>query len=178
MQRQASSSGTRRTVSGGGKTAGSGSFETRANKGSKVVTAGSTVSLGGSVGGKGGGLFKALTNYVDPKVQLEEGRLTDLRSQKSQAGSTGSTARQAERAIERQEALMAELRDFRDKLNRAASLGLKPDLDDGVVLNAAPLWELMPWKVAKDYWQELLKGEYAWSSISKQLRAKNLVAVK
>jgi hypothetical protein len=121
-------------------------------------------------------LFKALTNFVDPKLQREEGRLADLRSQKAQAGSTGGAARQAERAIERQEALIAELRDFRDKLNRAASLGLKPDLDDGVVLNAAPLWELMPWKVAKDYWQELLKGEYAWSSIGKQLRAKKLVA--
>jgi hypothetical protein len=121
-------------------------------------------------------LFKALTNYVDPKIQREEGRLADLRSQKAQAGATGSAVRQAEGGIERQEALIAELRDFRDKLNRAASLGLKPDLDDGVVLNAAPLWELMPWKVAKDYWQELLKGEYAWSSIGKQLRAKKRVA--
>ena len=60
------------------------------------------------------------------------------------------------------------MRDFRDKRNRAALLGLKPDLDDGVVaLNAAPLWELMPWKVAKDYWQEVLKDEYAWSSIGR-----------
>jgi hypothetical protein len=123
-------------------------------------------------------LFKALTNYVDPKIQREEGRLADLQSQKAQAGATGSAARRADRAIEEQEALIAELRDFRDKLNRAASLGLKPDLDDGVVLNAAPLWELMPWRVAKDYWQELLKGEYAWSSIGKQLRAKKLVAVQ
>ena len=48
-------------------------------------------------------------------------------------------------------------------------------LDDGGVLNAAPLWELMPWKVAKDYWEELLQGKYEWSSIGKQLRAKGLV---
>jgi hypothetical protein len=123
-------------------------------------------------------LFKALTNYVDPKVQRELGRLADLRSQMAQSGSTGSAARQAERAIERQQAFIAELHDFRERLNRAASLGLKPDLDDGAVLNAAPLWELMPWKVAKDYWQELLKGEYAWSSIGKQLRAKKLVAAR
>jgi hypothetical protein len=120
-------------------------------------------------------LFKALTNYVDPKIQREEGRLADLQSQRAQAGATGSIARRADRVIEGQEALIAELRDFRDKLNRAASLGLKPDLDDGVVLNAAPLWELMPWKLAKDHWQELLKGAYPWSSIGKQLRAKNLV---
>lgn len=121
-------------------------------------------------------LFKALTNYVEPKIQLEEGRLRDLRAQRAQVGATGSAARQAERAIERQEALIAELEDFRDKLRRAASLGLKPDLDDGVVLNAAPLWQLMPWKVAKDYWEELRQGKYEWSSIGKQLRARQLVA--
>jgi hypothetical protein len=121
-------------------------------------------------------LFKALNNYVDPKIEIEQGRLRDLRLPEAQDRTSGSKARQAERAIERQEALLQELEDFRDKLRKVTSLGLKPDLDDGVVLNAAPLWELMPWKVAKDYWQELLKGEYAWSSIGKQLRAKKLVA--
>jgi hypothetical protein len=33
----------------------------------------------------------------------------------------------------------------------------------------------MPWKVAKGNWQELLKGEYARSSIGKQLHAQKLV---
>ncbi len=122
-------------------------------------------------------LFEALTNYVDPKIQRGKGGLGDLRSQRAQTGPTGGAVRQAERAIERQEGLIAELRDFRDKCNRAASLSGKPDPDDGVVvLKAAPLWELMPRKVAKDYWQELLKGEYVWSSIGKQLLAKKLVA--
>jgi hypothetical protein len=37
---------------------------------------------------------------------------------------------------------------------------LNPDLDDGVLLNIAPLWELVPWKEAAPTWQELLKGEY------------------
>ena len=55
-----------------------------------------------------------------------------------------------------------------------ANVDVRPS-DDGVVLNAAPLWELMPWKVAKDYWEELRQGKYAWSSIGKQLRAKGLV---
>ena len=36
-----------------------------------------------------------------------------------------------------------------DKLRRAANLHLDPDLNDGVVLNIAPLWELVPWKEAK-----------------------------
>jgi hypothetical protein len=120
-------------------------------------------------------LFKGLTNYVEPKIQLEDGRLRDLRARRAQVGGSGGAARHVDREIERQELLLAELNDFREKLHRVALLGLQPDLDDGVVLNAAPLWELMPWKVAKDYWEELLQGKYEWSSIGKQLRAKGLV---
>jgi hypothetical protein len=37
------------------------------------------------------------------------------------------------------------------------------------------VWELMPWKVAKDDWQGLLKGRYPWPSSGKQLREKKLV---
>ena len=67
------------------------------------------------------------------------------------------------------------MNDFQDKLRRAAGLHLEPDLNDGVVLNIAPLWELVPWKEPKKYWEELLKGEYGWSSIAKQLESKGMV---
>ena len=80
-----------------------------------------------------------------------------------------------DKQIEKQEALLSELRDFEAKLRRAAILHLEPDLDDGVVLNIAPLRELVPWKEAKAYWDELLAGQYEWSSIGKQLRDKGLV---
>nr|MDQ3830345.1 BREX-1 system adenine-specific DNA-methyltransferase PglX [Candidatus Tectomicrobia bacterium] len=40
-----------------------------------------------------------------------------------------------EKGIDRQEEFVSELRDFEDKLRRAASLHLEPDLNDGVVLN-------------------------------------------
>jgi hypothetical protein len=39
-----------------------------------------------------------------------------------------------------------------------------------VVLNIAPLHEIVPWKEARSYWDELLKGEYEWSSIGKRFR--------
>ncbi|MCL4532427.1 MAG: BREX-1 system adenine-specific DNA-methyltransferase PglX, partial [Actinobacteria bacterium] len=119
--------------------------------------------------------FKALVNYVEPKLRLEESRLAGLRAERAQAGIAGASARQLERAIERQEGLILELHDFHDRLERAANLHLSPDLDDGVVLNIAPLWELVPWKVAKEYWQELLAGKYEWSSVSKQLRSRGVI---
>jgi hypothetical protein len=71
--------------------------------------------------------------------------------------------------------LISELRDFEDKLRRAAKVHLEPDLNDRVVLNIAPLWELVTWKEAKKYWDELLEGGYEWSTIGKQLRESGLV---
>ncbi len=121
-------------------------------------------------------LFKALVNYVEPKIQRETNRLDELRRQKQAAGESGKAAKKLAKDIERQEDLISELRDFEDKLRRAGNLHLEPDLNDGVVLNIAPLHELVPWKEAKRYWEELLEGKYEWSTIGKQLRQKGVVA--
>jgi hypothetical protein len=120
-------------------------------------------------------LFKALVNYVEPKIRLETSLLQSLRSQQSGPGTSGKEAKRLANELERQEDFLSELRDFEDKLRRAANLHLEPDLNDGVVLNIAPLRELVPWKEAEDYWEELLAGKYEWSSIGKQLRQKGLV---
>jgi len=124
-------------------------------------------------------LFKALENYVRPKIQREENRLSELRQKKAALGdSGGKEAKNLDKDIERGDAFLSELIDFREKLERAAKLYLVPDLNDGVVLNIAPLWELVPWSEAKKYWDELVKGSYEWSSIGKQLREKGLVKEK
>ena len=83
--------------------------------------------------------------------------------------------KQIERDMDRQEQFVSELRDFVDKLRRAADLHVAPDLNDGVVFNVALLWELVPWKEAKKYWEELIEGKYEWSGIGKQLLEKGLV---
>ena len=120
-------------------------------------------------------LFKALVNYVEPKIRLETSRLETLRKQNVDAGASGKEAKRLAKEAEKQEDFLSELRDFEDKLRRAANLHLDPDLNDGVVLNIAPLHELVPWKEAKNYWNELLAGKYEWSAISQQLRQKGLV---
>jgi hypothetical protein len=133
-------------------------------------------------------LFKALNNHVEPKIRLEDDRLVSLRAQKQAAGESSKGSKKLDKEIEKQEDFVSELRDFADKLGRAARLDFgdpgkldsaviyDPDLNDGVVLNIAPLHELVPWKEAKSYWEELLKGEYEWSSMAQRLRAKGLVS--
>ena len=119
--------------------------------------------------------------------RLEESRLEAVHGQLSvvRSGAAGTTddgprttdkkPKTLEKQLDRQEALLSELHDFHDKLRRAADLHLEPDLNDGVVLNIAPLWELVPWNESKAYWEGLLAGKYEWSSIGKQLRQKGLV---
>lgn len=121
-------------------------------------------------------LYKALLNYVEPKLRLEENNLSQLRQRRETVGTTGREAKQLEKELDKQESFISELHDFHGKLKRAADLHLEPDLNDGVVLNIAPLWELVPWTEAKKYWKELTEGKYEWSSISKQLRERGLVA--
>ncbi|MBP7868696.1 MAG: BREX-1 system adenine-specific DNA-methyltransferase PglX [Firmicutes bacterium] len=117
-------------------------------------------------------LPKVLAMHVEPKIRLEQARLDQMRAQRKEMGAGGSEAKRMERAIDRHEALMSDLHAFRDRLRRAAELYLEPDLDDGVVLNMAPLWELVPWKEPGVYWEALRGGEYAWSGIAKQLARK------
>jgi hypothetical protein len=120
-------------------------------------------------------LFRALERYVKPKIQMEESRLAEMQAEREKAGTGGASVKRLERAIDKQEAFVGELADFKEKLERAASLFLEPDLDDGVVLTIAPLHELVPWKEAASYWDELLEGKYEWSTIGKQLRKKGIV---
>jgi hypothetical protein len=120
-------------------------------------------------------LFRALERYVKPKIQMEETRLAEMQSGLKNAGTGGAAVKKLEKAVEKQELFVGELSDFKEKLERAASLFLEPDLDDGVVLTIAPLHELVPWKEAGTYWDELLEGKYEWSSIGKQMRKKGLI---
>jgi len=114
-------------------------------------------------------LFKALLNYVEPKIRLEEDRLKTLRGRKEAAGSSGREAKQIEKDMDRQEQFVFELRDFADMLRRAAELRLDFDLNDGVILNIAPMWELVLWREPKKCWEELQEGKYDWSHIAYQL---------
>jgi len=118
-------------------------------------------------------LFVAGRDYADAKVALEQARLEELRQ--GLDGLNGSARRRREREIERQQRIVAEVAEFRDKLDKVALLRLPPDLNDGVTIGIAPLWELVPWKEAQRTWEKLVAGEYPWSTMAQQMRERELV---
>ena len=68
------------------------------------------------------------------------------------------------------EDLEQELLEFRDELLRVARLPWKPNLNDGVLITASPLWRLFrlkAWqKKLKGCWLKLEKGDYDWAHLA------------
>jgi hypothetical protein len=77
------------------------------------------------------------------------------------------------------EELAAKLRAVMERTNdRGETVGYAPDLNDGVVLAAAALHDLIPWPKARQhggrtlselqaYWEELADGEYDWAQVAR-----------
>lgn len=97
-------------------------------------------------------------------AEAEIGRLERERV----SGTSGRGAKALDKALDDERKLGEELRRFRQEAERIAGLGWEPDLDDGIVLCAAPLANLFPmWKEPALYRKELRAGKYEWSTVSK-----------
>ena len=118
-------------------------------------------------------LFQALNDFAKPKLQHERLKLDRLRVC---AGS--QPARSQRDAIEAQESLVSDLEGFAEELARVAPLW-NPDLNDGVIINFAPLWRMIghtAWrKNVKECWDTLCTGEYDWSHLAMHLWPERVV---
>jgi len=118
-------------------------------------------------------LFKALNDFAKPKLKHERSKLDRLR------GEAGPQPTRSQReSVEAQEAFVAELERFVEDLAHVAPLW-NPDLNDGVIINCAPLWRMVghaPWRNSvKDCWDTLCAGDYDWSHLAMHLWPERII---
>ena len=119
-------------------------------------------------------LFRVQHEYADPKLLHEEQRLESMRGEFGE-----NPSRTERRQLEAQESLVAELRTFLEEVARIAPLW-NPNLDDGVVINFAPLWRLVrqcvTWqRELKTTWDALCGGKYDWAHLAMHLWPERVV---
>lgn len=104
-------------------------------------------------------LHTALADFIDPKLRSVRAEISALRE---------SGARRDR--LEELQDLEKELEDFRAEIERIIKLPWKPNLNDGVLITASPLWKLfrlLKWqKDLKACWEELSKGDYDWAHLA------------
>jgi len=118
--------------------------------------------------------FQIADEYVSQKVDHEERKLNTLREE---AGTAPSS--KTRREIDAQETYVAELHVFLTEVKRIAPLW-NPSLNDGVIINFAPLWRLVPqhkpWqKECKKVWDRLCNGDYDWAHLAMHLWPERVV---
>lgn len=108
----------------------------------------------------------AIVRHTEERQRLAERQINHLQRE-AETGAGGRRASEVARELETEQELAVELETFRAEAERIANLGWEPDLDDGMVLNAAPLADLFPaWKEAAKYREELRAGKYEWATVA------------
>ncbi|MEW8410575.1 MAG: BREX-1 system adenine-specific DNA-methyltransferase PglX [Candidatus Thiodiazotropha sp.] len=108
-------------------------------------------------------LYSCVNDFIDPKLKDIVRDIDRLR--------TGvQTDRRNQIAIDELVGLERELKALREELLRVTKIPYKPDENDGVLITAAPLWQLFrhkPWhKELKKCWVELEAGKYDWAHMA------------
>lgn len=107
-------------------------------------------------------LYSCVNDFVDPKLKQVAEQVAGLQRK------SGRSAKE-EKILEQLSNLERELHEFRAELLRIAAFW-QPNLNDGVQITAAPLWQLFqhkPWqKRLKETWVGLEAGEYDWAHLS------------
>jgi len=109
-------------------------------------------------------LFRIRTEYVEPKINHLSSQIAGLQSERDRA--EGRERRQIENRIGEFTEILDDVREFQKLLKHISEeRGYLPHIDDGVLLNMAPLWELIPsWQTEpKKAWLALERGDYDWA---------------
>jgi hypothetical protein len=101
------------------------------------------------------------------RERLAREAIARLEDEKAKGG-VGRPVRKVVEELDAEAKLALELRGFREEAERVAELGWEPDIDDGMVLNAAPLANLFPaWPEAATQRRSIKAGKYPWARVSR-----------
>jgi len=104
-------------------------------------------------------LHSCLADFLDLKIRKVQLEIDALRE----------SGRNTTRVAELQE-FLDELKDLHDEIEEIIKIPWKPNLNDGVLITAAPLWKLFrlpKWqKDLKACWQKMEKGDYDWAHLA------------
>jgi hypothetical protein len=113
-------------------------------------------------------LYTVVNKYVEPKIAETERVLRKI--EEELAASSGREAVRLSDRLTKARSFLGELRDFRDELLRIAELPCKPNLNDGVIINASPLhnlFRLRSWaRDTESIWKKVQKGDYEWAHMA------------
>lgn len=113
-------------------------------------------------------LYAVVNDYLEPKVSEIEWELSW--TEEKLKASSGRNASLLRDKINDGRTLLAELKDLHQEILRIAALPYKPDLNDGVIINAAPfhkLFRLRSWaEDTEEVWNKLERGDYDWSHLA------------
>jgi hypothetical protein len=102
-------------------------------------------------------LHTCLADFLLPKIAATERELEAAR-----ANNTANAGKLQE--------FLDELHNLREELERIIRLPWRPNLNDGVLITASPLWKLFrlpKWqKDLKACWEKLSKGDYDWAHLA------------
>jgi len=102
-------------------------------------------------------LFQIKNDIIEPRLRMTERAIVDLRPK-------AQRDRQARKELDGLLELRDDLAEFSKRLWAVGEKGYRPHIDDGVLLNAAPLHELLPsWPETEKAWADLENGKYDWA---------------
>jgi hypothetical protein len=103
-------------------------------------------------------------NLVEERLRLLERKITDMRPA---AANNRGVARDLDKLMD----MADDLRELSKRIKEITDRGYTPHIDDGVLLNAAPLHPLLPsWPESKTAWAELVAGDYDWAQQAMEYR--------
>ena len=115
------------------------------------------------------------TRYVSGKMNQLKNRIDEVKADMKIA--EGLARKKQEKELDDLEYQLLDLGGFEvairhvleAKDEQGETVGWAPEIDDGVILNLAPLHELIPsWKEPTEYWTKLEKGDYDWSQTARR----------